>query len=404
MLYCLRLYDRIYFYIAVIAMTLLSAFPQDFYYQKLFIVAILFFLSFPDFLNKKKQYLKFVLFWSWIVYIVFSFFISVNNGYEFDYKLMEIYILNPFVAIVVASKLRNYDFDSVLYIASAMGVFILIINLIYVLALFGFFDIRSFMRLSQYGSLVYNGSKLEMRVVNQSALILLGPLTFYYFVLKEKYLWQAIILLLFALVALVSGRRALQVSAIILILFEFFPLLRNCSSVRKIVYVVLFFLLIGAFADLSIINDLFYSAYSTFSSGFEFDTTANIKRAISIQEMYSLFNQSPLFGVGVAGHDLNYIRNENYKWSYEVVYHALMAQIGLVGVLFFFSVVLILVLGIRNNVAKNYDKFFATKLSLFFLTFFILGSTNPLIYYLWLWVFMFVLQFPLRNIRIQKVN
>jgi O-antigen ligase len=173
-------------------------------------------------------------------------------------------------------------------------------------------------------------------------------------------LWMSVALLLILAVALISGRRALQVTAMLapfltLALVSFQPegqklVLR--TSLRRIAVVFVLGIFVAA-PVLSLVYSIDLPGIAErFSSGFAFtptsvDDSPNVRR----QQYFALmsgWDEHPLIGAGFGASAYGSIRSETMPWAYELYYVDLLFQTGILGFLAYLAgIVWIYWMGIR---------------------------------------------------------
>ena len=156
------------------------------------------------------------------------------------------------------------------------------------------------------------------------------------------------------IVAFFSGRRALQFTVIfglILYTFNYLSILRDIFKIKiqltrfnKLNLFVNCILFSSFIYFLIVINnqfdilDLIKGFGNTLNSAFNsFERSSSI-RELQGQRLIEEGFKNPLFGRGATANLVDLIRSADTKWSYELRYHAMFFQTGLVGLSLYFIV------------------------------------------------------------------
>lgn len=305
-------------------------------------------------------------------FIILSIFYGMSLGYEYNGRIIEIYIITPILVYLMSGVLKERKTE-LFNVLLKLHVGLLFVAGIPILnALFGFqFELGS----AIFGSTVISDGKIEFRSTAQIGLIFTTPI-FILHVLSSADRMQPIkliIILLTIIVCLAGGRRALQLVCI----FSFLPLLFRMNT--KLVVLFLLCTIIALYSGLS---NYIEPVYKTFTSGFDVkQRSAGIKLEQS-SFLLNGFYDYPFFGKGLNSYANDYLRNQANKYSYELVYHAFLMQAGIIGALTFAFIVVTLVLGVyrTNNVKERAPVLMGV------LAFVAMGGTNPLIYLPWFWI------------------
>lgn len=340
-----------------------------------------------------------------IIYFSFSIVLGIYNGFSWEhssgFSLIQIYILTPIIVLILfmifyknnrrISYLFNYlKWITLILLLLDVGRFLSEKNIISNFPIFHIVE-------------VYTDSSVNViafRITNESSLMFLLP--FYislYFADKNHKRINAIIYITIICLGLfysfLSGRKALEIVVIISIIIMLAYNL-SLTSKKKMyktisfisISLILFFLLSQTGAILSnenIINDIIF----TLKKGLSNSAEGMISRKDNMSALLEMWKESLIFGFGANSYAANSIANITSKWSYEIVYIAMLAQTGLVGVAIFFT-------GILSILKKLFYKYKSSGNCIFlsvmlgFGSFVVCGATNPLIYFVWPWTITLV--------------
>jgi hypothetical protein len=194
-------------------------------------------------------------------------------------------------------------------------------------------------------------------------------------------------------ILLISGRRALQLITLIPISYILYILSFSKSGFIKIACI--FFFGAIAIAVLEIIlrpfldgNSFLYSLYVTVFNVFDGDSVSGSVRLKQIFPLIELWSEAPFFGNGANAYSLSYIRNHDFPWSYEWTYLAWLGQIGIFGVLLFICLILTVIYGSHGSKRlKGNSALLRKSVNVGGICFLISAGSNPMIYFLWFWIF-----------------
>ncbi|MBM6615367.1 O-antigen ligase family protein [Desemzia sp. RIT804] len=350
-------------------------------------------------LNRNKSAGVFTAVLIGAVYIVYGY----SNINILDPKLIEMHVFTPIAAYIIAYPIKNIlNMKKLMEVSILITLIIVSYDTIYILTRMDILPIWiipnwiSMFTEDISGSFFLNDSVVEARITNQSSLMFLLPLLINLYLTKteikyKKSLISSIVLGVF--VTLFSGRRALQlVVAVSMILYiVFYKNKKGISIKRSVTFTVFICSLMFVINNLMSVFNLNLSVIvDTFFRAFDFkNTTSGVIRSTQISALIEGWKQAPAFGHGIGAHP-SYIRNTGSPWSYEMVYHAFLYQVGIIGIVLYGILIYLLL----NKIYKlyKYDNS-ASKISFSilnaFICFLIAGASNPLVYYLWAWAYVF---------------
>lgn len=378
-----------------LALFFAMVFPGDFAHLKVALLLIAVFLAlFDSFASVAQSFSNsfFFVMLLWYVTVWIGLALSYLNDFEIDSNIISLLCLTPVVALVIANQiLRRSTLRYLLLFSFATACSIIAINIAFYLhanELIG--DLPD---LFIFGAARETDSILEYRVNNQIALMFLAPVLMVYLVVaKPKTILGVFgsiaIVLLLTLVAGFSGRRALQLNLVLSFVIVIVLLIKS-FGIRRSLYVgtvlllslILFFFYLSDLSQVDLIMNTFLNAFSPGDESFDI-------KYLQTNKLTGAWLESPVFGLGASAYIRDYIRNEEFPWSYEMVYHAYLFQFGLLGlvvpIIFIATLVRRTFFYLRNGCLEECS--FAVGLFLFLIA----GFSNPMIYYFWFWVFAFV--------------
>lgn len=400
--------EKIYSFIGFAWLFFMLAFPSDFQAIKYVTMIILLLYSFADFILNKKSIHRNVLLGLliWLSYFLLSLSIGINKGYNVDFSLINIYFVTPIVAVLLSTivdtevklrKLNRYLIMITLIIVS--------INFLYILDRMSIINIPFDFETTIFGSVFVTDNKLEFRITNQSSLIFLLPYCISLLLTngvnskKEKIILGASIFL-GLIITIMSGRRAFQ--AVVFFAFILTPLLRKFSKTSKKVssrknrkklwvYILLSpivaYIVVLIIEKVTGIDNVILSFWNTFLSAFDFSSGSGSIRADQVRALLTGWSEAPLLGHGINSFDSNLIRSQITPWSYEMVYIALLFQGGILGtIIFFFTTFSIIAKNLKKAyLSHGFNTSYYLSIAVAFTSFFIAGSSNPMVYYVWAW-------------------
>lgn len=186
--------------------------------------------------------------------------------------------------------------------------------------------------------------------------VIVIPFLFHYTIIKKDIsrLWIPI----FLFVTVASSTRALIISMIVIILAA----ISKKIKIQYMVYPISVLIIIVVYFIVSVD----YRAFSIID-----DIDLNSPRRVQFFALLDLFSQHPWLGSGF-GASADYIRSETAPYSYEFTYIALLAKLGIIGCLFVFtSVTILLSKLIKKSPENGFEIIFLTAIFVF------ITATNP---------------------------
>jgi hypothetical protein len=273
-----------------------------------------------------------VFFYSLLFLIINSLFaiIGIEDYHVGAMKQFQVFVIWPFVYLLLISAVNSKKV--VLGLHMIVKYSSILILLIWLLNLLIWLDLISYILPDIFiGKIVFGYGVLESRFAFMSSLPFIIP---YFFAVVFQPLEatssferkvQIIILLLLIVFVATSGRRLLMlitvISPLMLILFQW----RFIKS--KFVKLTIFILPI-----ILIFITIKLGMHEYFLEGFYFSDSA---RGTQFSALIDGWVESPVLGSG-HGANVEYIRNSDMPWSYELTYVALLYQIGIIGIVFYF--------------------------------------------------------------------
>ena len=226
-----------------------------------------------------------------------------------------------------------------------------------------------------FGSVIYEDGKIMFRTTAQNALMFTTPVFFIRGFLYERLKLSFIVVALITIVIVaLGGRRALQLVLLLtfLVIFIKRPVLGSAVCLRGL-------LLVLTFVPANIVD----SIYSTFVGAFDGTQNSASIKYVQGRLLLERFSENTILGHGINAYVNEYIRHPVNKYAYELFYHALLMQVGLIGIIILVLILLVLFTGVLK--AEFSLLFFFS-----FLIFLLVGATNPLVYLPWFWLMIFM--------------
>ena len=270
------------------------------------------------------------------------------------------------------------------------------------MANFGVIPKLTVFNLMYVSSAVIKSNELSLRMSNEPALIFILPymITMLYSakkLSKPKRYCLYVGVIAGCSYAVISGRKTLE----ILMAGAFFILairiMRKCSA--KIFLKSIAAVLVGGIflyyamnyigKTLNITN-VFQQAINTMIYGLSSNAVGVKQRSGNIGALLDGWLDG--FHTVIIGHGLNSyvsksLANKTTMWSYEVYYHALLYQCGLIGVCIIIITLWSFIKPLWRRVVNNHDnKCFSYTVAI--ISFAVAGGTNPMLYYVWFWAFL----------------
>ncbi len=337
--------ERILTFYFVLCLTFPTS--SDLLLPKLILFIILFATTITfNFTNLKFN--KLTLFWLialCIHGICFSMLGILNNGVG-ALKMLQVSSLWPFLYFFLFSSYNVSRLFRILeYSIVISAVLIMLISVSLMLSA-QFMDFSKYLALVDFLSFGSTIGTTDMISVFgytipglMSVPFILGYLVFKY-IENRKYRFG---ILFFALVVFLSGRNAIYLVFIISPFFLF--LVSNKSFLIDFKRILSFYLLLGILM-LSVFVLLFNFYDLDLGSLLidNFSDSNNLVRKRQADFLLSGFLDHPFFGVGLGVPHNQIIRNSISPWSYELSYHAMLYQTGLIGTIFYLLLIILPIL------------------------------------------------------------
>jgi hypothetical protein len=371
---------------------LILAFPTAF---TLFKMLMLFVVILVDFYYKYKG--KFIVDSRYIengalltFFLFFFLTLSVFNGVVNDFRLTDGTFFKWHFNILI------FYFFSIVNITNLGGVIITIVTystriavwllILYSISIFvpGLEEwIYSIVGRNYFGGITVNleSSSIMIRGASNATLMLLTPL--YIGLLANNVFrvnkFEILTYIALVLVILASGRRGLQIILFFSVfVFHFLPFLSFKSIKKNIKLAVTIVVSIATIVIIPV--EIFHSIANTFMSGFDPDGRSAGVRLHQLGEFLTLIQEKPLFGHGLNAYIVDYIRNTDQPYTYELEYVALVYQVGILGSLFLGCLVIYFLLRLRNRAKVDPLSKVLYPSSFMFL---IISGTNPMLFTPW---------------------
>jgi hypothetical protein len=313
-------------------------------------------------------------------------------------------LVTPFVAFILSAPINKRRMIFISNNLPHITLVIALLNLLYLLHMSGVIWFPDYiLKLNSFGGVSFTDQKLELRLTSQPSLIFLSGYLMCSLIFCKNKAYVSFILFLCMLVAIVSGRKALQVLFFFNILLTLFLYVKYKKLTPRLIFklisncLLFFCCLIFCFEIISYftqINSPVDSFLNTLNRMFDTRHGGGEKRYTQSIHLFNFFADNVFFGNGLNSHP-DYLRSSTEPWSYEWVYLSWLAQNGIfisLFIAFCFSSVIVksykaYTLSLNQNCqnAVFYAGTFTGGLS-----FIIAGSTNPMIYFLWFWFLMLI--------------
>lgn len=314
-------------------------------------------------------------------YLFFSFGVTLYRGFQIDPNLLITYLLTPLIAFVVSASPLGPSAADLIRLVIVQHLCVLCLGLFQIVILSsGLFSLEI---TGLFGGVSASESMVQYRNSAQTTLMFTTPFILYY-VSKLKrinFMW-AFVVAITIFVCVLGGRRALQLALIISIL----PLVLRLNSKTIVFLGICLFTFSSVYLmwnpSLGTAQNLFSGVTNNFFEAFNENARGFQLRVAQMVSLWQGFSSSPFFGFGVGGHT-ELIRNTT-PWSYELVYNALLMQLGAIGFLLLFTVLGMIAIRFWSTPMIKINQ---SRTMLFaFTVFLVCGATNPMVYMLWFWL------------------
>ena len=411
-----NIFDFLYLIIGVPWIFLMIMSVRLFSDVKMYFLIALLFVLFIDFIVNVKKINKAILAFTFIfiTYFFISLIIGIYSGYDFsltrDISLIENYIALPIIVVLFGKvfNMRPYR-KKALWTVIIFITFLLVFLDVIKIWFFGIGFKTNLLSFIMIADDYDTSAKLSIRLANEPCMMFLVPI--FVFLLFDgskkrisKIVLYSMIVFLGITYALISGRKMLEFIILLSLLLTLFYRFFIDESTKKnyfnnlrfiILFPIVVLLLVqfvNMFSVFSNINDILPRAIQTFVDGFSSSSHGVIKRENNASALINLWSNSPFWGNGLNSYAIDSIASSTTKWSYEVVYIALLAQTGIFGVLLFFIPLIYIVRGLIINY-KNEKNSIYVGIVIGLIAFVICGSTNPLVYFIWPWMISYTFSF-----------
>ena len=406
----MSLFDFIYVLCGVPWLFLMITTSGAYTEQKMVLVSILCIVSILEIFTKRNGLMHkraTIVIGSIAFYCFLSLLYGIARGYKFkleeDYSLIYTYIFTPFIILLLSHIFykNKYRKEFLWKVVIVITLILEVMDLGKMLSNIGMIPSLPIFDFVKIGSDIFT-TELSYRISNEAAFMFLLPISavmFFKSKIKQEKVLYGIIVILGIFYSIMSGRKMLEVvffSTIIIFVFlemgkaDINSLIRNMIT-GIIVIVIIFY----GTKHLSIVlgyDSIVNKAWSTIVNGLNSSSVGGEIRISCAKALLNLWLCSPLIGNGLNSYASVLANRVNY-WSYEVVYNALLAQIGIIGMCLIFYPTYRMI----RNVYKNYKNTLDYRyLAVFvgFISFLFCGASNPLVYFIWPWVITLSFSFP----------
>lgn len=340
--------------------------------------------------------------WFIILELLFGFELinSYINGFQIDFKLCEIYLIRPFLYIILtAIFLKLEDLKKIVNIFMIVTLVIVMYNIVYIIQTLGF--IPQIIPTDNTVSII-DSSFLTFRVQNQTALCFTVPIITYLYSMKENIninkklisvtFWLGIV------VALISGRRILQIITMFFLIISFMPKMKiNFQTFWKICLLIILLIITISVMNRVLGFNIINSINKTIVNAFNTSSYSGSVRGKQMDTLLADWKKKPILGWGLAAYSKDYYRykaiifskvSAGDKWSYEFFYLALLYQTGILGISILGVFIYKILKSIYKFIKMTNELEEKVLINAFFygiLAFLIAGATNPMITSTWFW-------------------
>ena len=281
--------------------------------------------------------------------------IGLVNSTPGAFRVIPVYVLWPILFLFFTGVVNSSDkllaFIKVIIIAS-----LIVASMAMVLVMDNLFDVNlgvdAFLQTQDAGIGLYDGY-IEYRLFNMTTAIYALPFLLGLLLTPEPWSpirgrWKSatwIALVLCALTLLVSGRRGFWIISA-LSPFVAWILIKSANmrmSLLKLIFKIAVAGFIMAGLVVPILNIDLTSVWRNILDGFDFMDVDNLSASSRYDQFFVLISEwvkAPLLGAGHGASAAGVIRSYEQPWAYELVYVALLFQVGILGILVYGSAIL----------------------------------------------------------------
>lgn len=312
------------------------------------------------------------IFFSIVILIgLYGIFIGIINEVDANAMLVntKIYIFYPIAGLWLSLLVKEFcDKEFIRNLMFLSLIFIFSLNLLALLKFFNILDILSdsFMVKNLLIFSIYE-ERFVLNSLNIASVPIILPFLIYFINNNPKTgnLTNMIMLICLILLIIFSGRRGIWLTTILTIASFYFFYIFKKDMIK--------FILKSFF---SIILASIFLAYSGIFSFYDDEFDIQSERSIQSQELISAFKLKPL-GNGI-GSSFKTVRNDD-GWIYELTWHKLLADIGLLLVVIAFFLIYLTYIYIRKSYQRSskedFNYLLASTIAMYMVL--IASSTNP---------------------------
>lgn len=230
------------------------------------------------------------------------------------------------------------------------NIYIGLYNIILVLASYAHLNVSFLMKLDATAAVGIHTGYSHVVSTNLSMSVITFPLSLFLIKCELGYGKKMNLLaaLLCGFAMILSGRRILWlILGIVVLVYTFSVSKRPAVLLRRILLAMVAVAMIIVFAQVSGIFN-FAGVYDRFIGAFGKGQNADTERTIQIGYLMDGFRQRPILGYGAGAVVNGFARSEATPWVFEMTYHVILFQSGIVGAILFAASVVMLFLEIRR--------------------------------------------------------
>jgi len=324
--------------------------PQSFSFIKIIVLLITLLFYFIVFGDKKLIFSLKFLYWFLFYFLFYSIWILYglffNNPGITDTARLE--LIWPIIYIILLSIIESEEIITKLYkFFIITSFFISFYNLYKFIEII--FPVPKLFLLDQNFEIGIHDGYVQIVSLNIGSLVFLMPLLFSIFIIGEKFYNKIkinkyiflLILILVVFTSVISGRRALWFSIFLTIALmkyftSFYSNLKNTNFDKNVFKLFFALFLFGTVYLSSKINiDDFKNKFTE-----EFNTENQTVRQEQSKALIAGFYNNPLLGTGFGKGVNSVVRNIEKPWTYELTYHVILYNTGIIGFIFFIALIL----------------------------------------------------------------
>jgi hypothetical protein len=383
-------------FIAIALFFSMIALPFEVFYLKAILILIIIVSFTLNFTYIKIS--KFVILW-FTAYIIWGFlylllgFFNENEGVS---SLFSIFFIWPIIYLIFISRIRTLEIFKKLFLTIKIAsLFISLYTILYYLSLKTMLINPAIFHMAMQSFDMINPSEYDISAAYITSLMYIVPFNISLLIFQKQqqkseilFLW---LLLILNLITVILVNRNALVIVVVLSPFISLILLRIIEkesffsfTVSLITFKFFIFIFIFIFITSFFFTNELQIIFDNLILGFQFSSPEAASAYARYEQFFALiegWKKNIFFGNGIGATLEHFSRNDKYPWAFELSYVVLLFTTGLVGVLFYFTLIFIL---IKKNIFiakinQEYRIFIVSTLT-GMISFMIANATNPYLY------------------------